>query len=171
MTTTLIPRNGKYLSPMDVITRLQPEFAYVEISEEGARSHVLELIEQFKMAAEETGVADVADYIGHLERAQHAARFIHFGNDLGADGVCLSMLMIPRQPLFIDAHAEDEETWFLIFRCADVLGYEVFEPDTETAEPALDYAPAAEDTKVLSSVLVKNAGAKDHERRAAFWQN
>ena len=132
--TTLIPRNGQYLSPMEVIRRLQPEFAYVEISEEGARNHVLTLIDQFKCAAEEERAAAVDEYIGQLERFQDAARFVHFGNDLGSDGVLLSMLMIPQQPLFLDAHGEDEETWFLIFRCAGVLGYEVFEPESAAAE-------------------------------------
>jgi hypothetical protein len=35
--TRLVPREGeRYLSPMEVITRVQAEFAYVEASEEGA---------------------------------------------------------------------------------------------------------------------------------------
>jgi hypothetical protein len=32
-----------------------------------------------------------------LERFQDGARFVHFGDDLGGDGVLLSMLMIPHQ--------------------------------------------------------------------------
>ena len=149
MTTTLIPRNGQYLSPMEVINRLQPEFAYVETTEEGAGKHVLELIDQISFVEGEAPSPDVSEYKDQLEHFQYAARFVHFGNDLGADGVLLSLLMIPQQPLFIDAHGEDEETWFLIYRAAAALEYDVFEPSPTEAQLALDangwseYAKAA----------------------------
>jgi hypothetical protein len=129
--TTLMPRNGGcYLNPAEVIERMQAEFAYVETSEEGARNHVLAWLEQLAFVTQ-TGRTAAADlYVNQLERFQDEARFVHFGDDLGADGVLLSMLMIPQQPLIIDAHGEDEETWFLIYRCAGVLDYEVFDPES-----------------------------------------
>ena len=179
MTTTLIPRNGSYLSPMEVITRMQAAFAYVETSEEGAHAEVLAWMDQVAFVLDEGRCAAVDEYMAQLERFQYAARFVHFGHDLGSDGVLLGMLMIPHQPLIIDAHGDDEETWYLIFCCAGALGYEVFEPETETVEPRIDsgdtgkYAAAAQGEEGVPSPvpLGKGAPARDYERRALFRQN
>lgn len=177
MTTTLIPRDGQYLSPMEVITRMQDAFAYVETSEEGARAQVLAWMDQLAFA-EEGRSAAVEEYMTQLERFQYAARFIHFGHNLGSDGVLLSMVMVPHQPLFIDTHGDDEETWYLIFRCAGALDYEVFEPEIETVEPSLDFSgtaeyAAAQKGNALPSPasLNKGAGARDYQRRSLFRQN
>jgi hypothetical protein len=143
--TTLLPRNGRYLDPMEVIARMQAEFAYVETSDEGARAHVLAWIGQLAFVAEEGRTAAIEEYMVQLEQYQDAARFVHFGDDLGADGVLLSLLMIPQQPLIIESHGEDEETWFLIYRTAGVLDYEVFEPESVAVDTcaAPAYAAAA----------------------------
>jgi len=141
--TTLMPRNGgSYLNPAEVVARMQAEFAYVETSEEGARNHVLAWLEQLAFVSEGGRSASVELYVDQLERYQDEARFVHFGDDLGAGGVLLSLLMVPHQPLIIDAHGEDEETWFLIYRCAGVLDYEVFEPELAGSEPSLDFSGA-----------------------------
>jgi hypothetical protein len=179
MTTTLIPRNGQYLSPMEVITRMQTAFPYVETSEEGVRAQVLAWMGQLAFVVEEGRSAVIDEYMAQLERFQYAARFIHFCHDLGSDGVLLSMLMIPHQPLIIDAHGEDEETWYLIFRCAGVLGYEVFEPETETVELGMDprsraeYPTAVKDESTVPSPapFTKRADAKDYQRRTLLRQN
>jgi hypothetical protein len=127
--TTLMPRiGGRYLNPKDVITRMQAEFAYVETVEEGARDHVHVWMDQLAFVAEKGRTAEVAEYMVQLERYQDAARFIHFTDDLGSDGVLLSMLMIPHQPLIIEAHDQREATLALIYRCAAALDYEVFVP-------------------------------------------
>ena len=145
-----MPRDGgRYLNPKEVITRTQAVFAYVETVEEGARNHVLAWMDQLAFVTEGGRTAAVDEYMGQLERFQDAARFVHFGDDLGSDGVLLSMLMIPHQPLIIEAHAQDEETWFLIYRCAGALEYEVFEPAGVEVEAGADanaasaYAAAA----------------------------
>ena len=178
MTTTLIPRNGTYLSPMEVITRLQPAFAYVETTEEGAGEHVMAWIDQLSFVSDPAGSGLVEEYIGQLEHFRYAARFVHFGDDLGSDGVLLTMIMVPNQPLIIDAHGADEETWYLIFRCAGALGYDVFEPEIETVESNVNLAAARHPTgekqqhHLASPMpLKKDAGAKDYERRSLFRQN
>lgn len=126
--TRLVPREGeRYLNPMEVITRVQATFAYVEASEEGARDHVLACAERLAFPAEDGRAAAAGSYAAQLERFQDAARFVHFGDDLGRDGVLISLLMIPRQPLIIEAapHERSEETLVLIYRCAAALDYEV----------------------------------------------
>ena len=147
--TTLMPRkDGRYLKPAEVIARMQAAFAYLETSEEGARERVATWMEQLVFVTDE-GRTAADQCLNQLEQFQDAARFIHFGNDLGADGMCLSMLMIPHQPLIIDEHAEDEESWFLIYRAAAALDYQVFEPEVEGAKAPEDaggreaYAAAA----------------------------
>lgn len=179
MTTTLIPRNGQYLSPMEVITRMQTAFAYVETSEEGAHAQVLAWMDQLAFVVDEVRSAAVDEYMAQLEHFQYAARFVHFGHNLGSDGVLLSLLMIPHQPLIIDAHGDDEETWYLIYCCAGALGYEVFEPETPAVELRVDpkgtgqFAPAAkEENRTPSPMpLKKRAEAKDYQGRSMFRQN
>jgi hypothetical protein len=129
---------------MEVITRMQDAFAYVETSEEGAHSEVSAWMDQLAFVGEQGRTAAVQEYVAQLEHFKYAARFVHFGQNLGRDGVLLSMLMIPHQPLTIEAHAEDEETWFLIYCAAAALDYEVFEPTTAEAQSALDTNSAPE---------------------------
>ena len=100
-------------------------------------------MEQLAFVTEEGRTAVVDQYRVQLEQFQDAARFVHFGDDLGADGVLLSMLMIPHQPLIIEAHAQDEETWVLIYRCAAALDYEVFEPESVEAEAGAEARAAS----------------------------
>ena len=147
---TLMPRaGGRYLTPIEVIRRVEGAFAYVETTEEDARAQVLEWMNQLAFVTAEGRAAADDKYLAQLEQLQDAARFVHFGDDLGADGVLLSMLMIPQQPLIIEGHAQDEETWFLIYRCAAALDYEVYEPESVEADAAADaraapaYAAAA----------------------------
>jgi len=94
------------------------------------------------MLTSEAGTAEAA--ASELEQFQDAARFIHFGDDLGSDGVLLSMLMIPHKPLIIEAHGKDQETLALICRCAAALDYAVFEPESVEAARALDANGPAE---------------------------
>ena len=148
--TTLVPRSGRrYLNPTEVIARMQAAFKYVEITAEGARDHVAAWMQQLAFVTEDGRCADAHRLIDQLEQSQDAACFIHFCNDLGADGMCLSMLMIPHQPLTIDDHGTDHQTLALIDRCAAALEYEVFAPHSEkreanwNSEEFLDYAATA----------------------------
>jgi len=147
---TLIPRSGRrYLDPKDVIARMQATFAYVEITEDGARDHVAAWLGQLAFVTEKGRRADADRLMDQLEQSQNAACFIHFGNDLGADGICLTMLMIPHQPLIVEGHGTDEQTLALIDNAATALGYEVFEPGNQRTEAKAvsvgteDYAAAA----------------------------
>ena len=147
--TTLVPRSSRrYLDPAEVVARMQAAFEYVEITEEGARSHVAAWMQQLVFVSEE-GRADADRLMDQLEQSQDAARFIYFGNDLGADGMCLSMLMIPHQPLIIEGHGMDGQTLALIANAAAALGYQLFEPESEKAATRRntrefgDYAAAA----------------------------
>ena len=148
--TTLMPRDGcRYLKPEEVFARMQATFKYVEITEEGARDHVAAWMQQLAFVTEGGRCADAHQLIDQLEQSQDAACFVHFGNDLGADGMCLSMLMIPHQPLTIDGHGTDHQTLALIDRCAAALEYEVFAPHSEkreanwNSEEFRDYAATA----------------------------
>jgi hypothetical protein len=141
--TTLMPReDGQYLKPGEIITRMQATFAYVETTDEGARERVAAWLEQLAFVGDEgRGAADQC--LEQLEQHQDGARFVHFGNDLGADGTCLSMLMIPHQPLIIEGHGADDQTVALIYRVATALGYEVFAPGSEVPEAKIESSKAA----------------------------
>jgi hypothetical protein len=175
--TTLIPRNGaRYLDPMDVMKRMQDAFAYVETSEEGAHAQVLAWMNQLSFVEDQGRTAAVDEYLAQLEHFQYAARFVHFSDNVGSDGVLLSMLMVPQQPLIIEGHADDEQTWYLIYRAAATLDYEVFEPEVEAAEPGADFdgdnygAAAHEEIRGPSPAsLRKVPETKDY--RALFRQN
>ena len=175
--TTLIPRNGgRYLDPMDVMKRMQDAFAYVETSEEGAHAQVLAWMNQLSYVEDQGRTAVVDEYLAQLEHFQYAARFVHFSDNVGSDGVLLSMLMVPQQPLIIEGHAEDEQTWYLIYRAAATLDYEVFEPEAETAEAGLDLdgnnygVTASKEIRAPSPASLRTVPeAKDY--RALFRQN
>lgn len=132
---TLIPRSGRrYLDPNEVIARMHATFSYVEITEEGARDHVAAWMQQLAYVTGEGRRADADRLIDQLEQSRDAACFIHFGNNLGADGMCLTMLMIPHQPLIVEDHGTDVQTAALIKNAAAALEYEVFEPESVKAE-------------------------------------
>lgn len=108
------------------------------MTEENARTQVVEWMNQLAFVAVGGRTAADDKYLAQLEQLQDAARFVHFADDLGGDGVLLSMLMIPHQPLMIEAHAQGEETWYLISHCAAALDYGVFEPASVEAEAGTD---------------------------------
>ena len=134
---TLMPRaGGRYLNPVEVIRRVEGAFGYVETTEEDARQHVLEWMNQLAFVAAEGRTAADDKYLAQLERLQDAARFVHFGDDVGSDGILLSMLMIPHQPLVIEhpSHVQEEQAQALIARCAAALDYEIVEQGNVAAE-------------------------------------
>lgn len=143
---TLMPRaGGRYLTPIEVIRRVEAAFAYVETTEEGARRQVLEWIDQMTFVAADGRAAADDNYLAQLEQLQDAACFVYFGDDLGSDGMLLSMLMIPHQPLVIEhsSHVQEEDAHALIARCAAALDYEVFEPEAAEAEAGADACAAS----------------------------
>ena len=101
--------------------------ANVETTEEDVRNQVFEWMNQLAFVTAEGRAAADDKYLAQLEQLQEAARFVHFGDDLGGDGMLLSMLMIPQQPLIIEHPMDDqpEETQALIARCAAALDYEI----------------------------------------------
>ncbi|MBI3915444.1 MAG: hypothetical protein HY322_00355 [Betaproteobacteria bacterium] len=124
----LMPRaGGCYLSRFEVIKRVTAAFAFAETTEEDARRHVLEWMNQLMFVASDGRAAADDDFLAQLERHQDDARFVHFGDDLGGEGTLLSMLVIPDQPLMIE-HAmqlPQEAVDALVARCAAALDYVV----------------------------------------------
>lgn len=124
----LVTRGGTYYHcPSAVVKRLESAFAYVETSEEDARRHVLEIIEQLQ-ALKQAG----KDSVGHgdlirLETIQDAAIGVCFGDDLTSDLALLNTYVIPGEPLLFEysSPAHQEAARPMLRRCADVLGYEI----------------------------------------------
>jgi hypothetical protein len=124
----LITRVGNYYHcPSAVVKRLESEFAYVETSEEDARRHVLEIIEQL-IALKQGGKDPVGDEdLIRLERIQESAIGVCFGDDLTSDLALLNTYVIPGEPLLFEysSPAHEEAARPVLRRCADVLGYEI----------------------------------------------
>jgi hypothetical protein len=120
---------GRYLSPVDVVRRLESEFAYVETSEEDARRHVRELIQQLLTIRRAGQVPVDEQYLARLDRIEDRAICVHFGDDLGSDTALLSTPVLPEEPLFFEysSHAHREATVSLVARCAAALGYDIVE--------------------------------------------
>lgn len=136
-----MPRvGGRYLTPVEVIRRVGAAFAYVETTEEDARNQVLECMTQLAFVAAGGRTAADDKYLAQLEQLQDAARFVHFGDDLGGEGLLLSMLMIPHQPLIIEhrSDVQPEETQAFIARCAAALDYKIVEQGNVAADAGSD---------------------------------
>lgn len=130
MAHRLCAREGaRYLSPQLVVSRLQAEFAYVEVDEEDGRRHVGGIIRQLqKMAA--MGLMPVDnEYLERLKQAQRGAIYVYFGDDPGSEAACLSAAIIPGEPLYFDypTPAHVEVFYPLLVRCAAALDYEIVE--------------------------------------------
>lgn len=126
----LMPRvGGRYLAPIEVVKRVEAAFAYVETTAEDTRKQVLEWMNQLAFVAAEGRAAADDNYLAQLEQLRNSARFVHFGDGLGGDGMLSSMLMIPQQPLIIEhpSNVQPKETQALIARRAAALGYQIVE--------------------------------------------
>jgi hypothetical protein len=130
MAYRLCVRDGqRYLSPRVVVSRLESEFAYVEVDEEDGRRHVRGIIRQLQKIGEMGLIPVDNQYVERLKKVQRGAIYVYFGDDPGSETACLSTAVIPGEALYFDyaspRHAE--AAWPLLLRCAAVLGYDIIE--------------------------------------------
>lgn len=120
---------GHYLNPRLVVSRLESEFAYVEVDEEDGRRHAGGIIRQLEKMSEMGLMPVDNEYLERLKKAQVSSIYVYFGDDPGSELACLSTAVIPGEPLYFDypspAHAEAARP--LLVRCAEVLGYDIIE--------------------------------------------
>lgn len=130
MAHRLCVRDGeRYLSPRVVVSRLESEFAYVEVDEEEGRRHVSGIVRQLQNI-DEMGLMPVDyQYVERLKKAQRGAVYVYFGDDPGSETACLSTAVVPGEALYFDyvSSAHAEAAWPLLLRCAAVLGYDIIE--------------------------------------------
>ncbi|MBI4195972.1 MAG: hypothetical protein HY526_12935 [Betaproteobacteria bacterium] len=112
-----------------VVTRLESEFAYVEVDEDDGRRHVRGIIRQLQKIGEMGLIPVDADYLDRLKKAQRGAIYVYFGDDPGSEIACLSTAVIPGEALFFDyaSRAHEQAAYPLLIRCAAALGYEIIE--------------------------------------------
>lgn len=130
MAHRLTARDGqRYLSPRVVVTRLESEFAYVEVDEEDGRRHVRGIIRQLEKMADMGLIPVDSEYLERLRKAQRGAMYVYFGDDPGSEVACLSTAVIPGEALFFDysSRAHEEAARHLLLRCAAVLDYDITE--------------------------------------------
>lgn len=130
MAHRLCVRDGqRYLSPRVVVSRLESEFAYVEVDEEDGRRHVRGIIRQLQKIGEMGLIPVDNQYVERLKKAQRGSIYVYFGDDPGSETACLSTAVIPGEALYFDyvSRAHAEAAWPLLLRCADVLDYEIIE--------------------------------------------
>ncbi|HEX6006145.1 MAG TPA: hypothetical protein VFZ14_19295 [Burkholderiales bacterium] len=130
MAHRLCARDGeRYLSPRVAISRLEAEFAYVEVDEEDGRRHVRGIVRHLQRIAEMNLVPVDNDYVERLRKAERGAIYVYFGDDPGSEVACLSTAIIPGEALYFvyTSRRHAEAAWPLLLRCAAVLGYEIVE--------------------------------------------
>jgi len=130
MAHRLCVREGQhYVSPRVVVSRLESEFAYVEVDEEDGRRHVRGIIQQLQKIGEMGLIPVDNHYVERLKKVQRSAIYVYFSDDPGSETTCLSTAVIPGEALYCDyaspRHAA--AAWPLLLRCAAVLGYDIIE--------------------------------------------
>ena len=111
------------------MSRLESEFAYVEVDEEDGRRHVSGIIRQLRKMAEAGLIPLDNQYVERLKRGQRGAIYVYFGDDPGSETACLSTAVIPGEALYFDysSRRHAEAAWPLLLRCAAVLDYDIIE--------------------------------------------
>lgn len=118
-----------YLSPREVVNRINAVFAYVEASEDEGRQHVRDVITQLQAMMKDGTIPQDRQYLAHLRRVQDQAIYVYFGDNPGAENECLSTAVIPGEPILFDYASPDHEQCSrpILERCAIVLGYDIAE--------------------------------------------
>ena len=130
MAHRLCAREGqRYLSPRVVISRLESEFAYVEVDEEDGRRHVRGIIRQLQKISEMGLVPLDRGYVERLRKAERGAVYVYFGDDPGSETACLSTAVIPGEALYFvySSRRHADAAYSLLLRCASALDYEIIE--------------------------------------------
>ena len=118
-----------YLSPREVVNRINAVFAYVEASEDEGRQHVRDVITQLQAMMKDGTSPPDRQYLAHLRRVQDQAIYVYFGDNPGAENECLATAIIPGEPILFDYSSPDHEQGArpILERCAIVLGYDIAE--------------------------------------------
>ncbi|MGQ0523169.1 MAG: hypothetical protein ACT4P8_05860 [Betaproteobacteria bacterium] len=130
MAHRLCVRDGqRYLSPRLVVSRLESEFAYVEVDEEDGRRHVRGIIRQLQKISDMGLVPLDRAYVERLRKAEPGAVYVYFGDNPSSETACLSTAVIPGEALYFvySSRHHADAAWPLLLRCAAVLGYEIIE--------------------------------------------
>jgi len=116
-----------YLSPEDVLTRIEAEFAFIEASNDAGRKHVRTLITQMRNLMRADKIPMDAEHLERLHKAAPAAIYVCFGDDPGSEFAYLESTVIPDEPLyFAYASPKHEKAALpLLQRCARILNYNV----------------------------------------------
>jgi hypothetical protein len=120
----LDPIEGKpYLSPAEVVHRLEVEFSHVERSAEAGAKHVAAMIRQFEGMMMPAGIIDA------FKEFQPFAIQVVVADSPDYAEAFLSFVAMPEHGLFIGYHSDDHEqaAASLLERCREALGYQVIQ--------------------------------------------
>lgn len=126
----LFPKSGnKYLSPSEVITRLQAHFEHVEINQHQGATHVDKMVDQLTRMRFLSPPPATPEDIERLRSYRSQAVFVKFCDEPDSEHAYLTTTVIPGEPLFFGFSSSDQEEAAakLLERCALILGYEIIE--------------------------------------------
>ena len=121
MAHRLVPKaNQRYLSPDEIVRRLEDEFGYVVADREAGADMVGDMIAQFlRMRAPQ-------ELIESHRKAQEQAIRLLVADEPTTEALLVFVAM-PNAGLFIDYHSRQHEVAAdgCLHRCASALGYEI----------------------------------------------
>ena len=124
----LFPKAGSsYLSPSEVIRRLQKHFAHVKFDLEQGQAETQAMIDQLTRMQSFTPPPATAEEIERLQNLCSQAVAVMFGDDADLEDISLTTTIIPGEPLFFgfSSTEHEEATVNLLQRCARILNYEI----------------------------------------------
>jgi hypothetical protein len=125
----LHPKSGcDYLSPSEVITRLQAGFKYVDLDPHQGQLRVDQMADQLTRMQFLTPPPATLEEIDRLRSLRKQAVFVTFYDNSDSEYCYLSTTVIPGEPLFIgfSSSQHEEHSAQLLARCAMLLDYDVF---------------------------------------------
>ncbi len=97
----LFPKPGNpYLSPSEIIARLQANFRYVEVDKCRGEAHVDKMVTQLQRMRFLTPPPATPEVIERLQSVRGEAVEVIFYDDAGSDDAYLTTTAIPDEPLF-----------------------------------------------------------------------
>jgi len=114
------PAGRPYLSPAEVVHRLDGEFAFVEADAEAGHNHVAAMIRQLERMKAPQAI------IEEHRQLQIGAIHLTVANTAEFTNEYLSFAALPGQGLFVGYHSQQHEDAArpLLQRCCRALGYE-----------------------------------------------
>jgi hypothetical protein len=124
----LFPKSGNpYLTPAEVIARLQAHFGYVETDPQRGADHVDSMVAQLARMQFLSPPPATPEQIERLRSVRSQAVLVVFSDDASSEYAYLTTTLIPGEPLFFGFSSanQEEASAELLERCASVLGYEI----------------------------------------------